>query len=58
MAFGSVGQIAYPFIFGTVYFLLGYLAAYIAIGMPVLAVAFVLLRQGRRRARTRPGGGD
>ncbi|MDP6709189.1 MAG: MFS transporter [Alphaproteobacteria bacterium] len=58
MAFGSVGQIAYPLLFGAVYFLLGYQAAYLAIGVPVLAVAIALLRQRRAIVTARPVSSD
>jgi MFS family permease len=45
LAFGTAGQIAAPLLFGAAYFLLGYQAAYLAIGFPALVVAGILLRR-------------
>jgi MFS family permease len=45
LAFGTAGQIASPLLFGAAFFLLGYQAAYLAIGLPALLVAGVMLRR-------------
>ncbi len=44
LAFGTAGQIASPLLFGALYFPFGYQAAYLAVGLPALAVAVVMLR--------------
>ena len=55
LAFGTAGQIAAPLLFGAVYFPLGYQAAYLAIGLPAMAVAVVMLRPRRLRAQANSG---
>ncbi|MDP7548922.1 MAG: MFS transporter, partial [Alphaproteobacteria bacterium] len=50
LAFGSAGQLASPLLFGALYFPFGYQAAYLAVGLPALAVAFAMLRGERRFA--------
>lgn len=47
LAFGTAGQIASPLLFGALYFPFGYQAAYLAVALPALAVAVVMLRGER-----------
>ncbi|MDA1100135.1 MAG: hypothetical protein O2967_14245 [Proteobacteria bacterium] len=44
LAFGTAGQIASPLRLGALYFPFGYQAAYLAVGLPALAVAVLMLR--------------
>jgi MFS family permease len=52
LAFGTAGQIAAPLVFGAFYFPFGYQAAYLAVGLPALAVAFSMLRGYSRFSRS------
>jgi len=45
LSFGNAGQLAAPMLFGAVFFAFGYQAAYMALGLPVIAVAVVMLRR-------------
>ncbi len=45
LSFGNAGQLAAPMLFGAVFFVFGYQAAYMALGVPVLAIAVVMLRR-------------
>lgn len=47
LAFGTAGQLAYPLLFGAVFFGFGYQAAYVAIAMPVMVIAVAMLRRRR-----------
>ena len=47
LAFGTVGQIVYPLLFGAVYAPFGYQAAYIAIALPAAGLAYAFFRGGR-----------
>lgn len=51
LAFGTAGQLAAPLLFGLAYYAIGYQAAYIAVALPVVAVAVVMLRPGARSGR-------
>ena len=59
LAFGTIGQIVYPLIFAAAYAPLGYQAAYIAIALPAVGLAWAFFGRLRRPTPThRPADAD